>query len=499
MIFIKLICVSFFVLFTYSNLCAYTYSIENKFKINLDFKEEIRYEYWDTFDTGATGKDEYYSFSSSKMRFGIGVNTAKIDTYFQLHWSQLFNIPDKAQFGAGALYYKFNHSQNAGAFAISQLWINIKPTENIKLKLGRFFYSSGGETGNPKDPSIKWVKKTCVSGRLINPCEWPRAGRSFDGGVLSYENNSINLTFSYFMPTPGGFYLHRNDSTANDYSSYDIKLATAVLSLKDTNTYIPNLDAQIFYYYYNDNRKINTTTSAPYTAEILGLGDSEIHTLGGHLIYVYPTNSGKFDFFLWGAYQWGSWGRSFSGNDEVLDHEAYALAIEGGYMFKKLSFKPWFRIGYFYGSGDDNPYDKTHNTFFMLIPTVRLISLTPSYTLMNTNYWMTQIILQPHKKILIRSDYHIVKLSEREDFWYLSSGMMRPDNLSYLYKSSYNKKDLLKMWDLSIFIKDIYKYKSLKVDFDFYFSHIWGDDVIRKNYPKDNNLNLIYGEFRISF
>ena len=48
------------------------------------------------------------------------------------------------------------------------------------------------------------------------------------------------------MPTPGGFYLHRNDSTANDYSSYDIKLATAVLSLKDTNTYIPNLDAQIF-------------------------------------------------------------------------------------------------------------------------------------------------------------------------------------------------------------------------------------------------------------
>jgi len=164
MIFIKLICVSFFVLFTYSNLCAYTYSIENKFKINLDFKEEIRYEYWDTFDTGATGKDEYYSFSSSKMRFGIGVNTAKIDTYFQLHWSQLFNIPDKAQFGAGALYYKFNHSQNAGAFAISQLWINIKPTENIKLKLGRFFYSSGGEVGNPRDPSIKWIKK--------NSCFW---------------------------------------------------------------------------------------------------------------------------------------------------------------------------------------------------------------------------------------------------------------------------------------------------------------------------------------
>lgn len=301
------------------------------------------------------------------------------------------------------------------------------------------------------------------------------------------------------MPTPGGFYLHRNDSTANGYSSYDIKLATTVLSLKDTNTYIPNLDAQIFYYYYNDNRKINTTTSAPYTAEILGLGDSEIHTLGGHLIYVYPTNSGKFDFFLWGAYQRGSWGRSFSGNDEVLDHEAYALAIEGGYMFEKLSFKPWFRIGYFYGSGDDNPYDETHNTFFMLIPTVRLISLTPSYTLMNTNYWMTQIILQSHKKILIRSDYHIVKLSEREDFWYLSSGMMRPDDLSYLYKSSYNKKDLLKMWDLSIFIKDIYKYKGLKIDFDFYFSHIWGDDVIRKNYPKDKNLTLIYGEFRISF
>lgn len=52
-------------------------------------------------------------------RFGIGVNTSKIDTYFQLHWAQLFDIPDKAQFGAGMLYYRFNHSQNAGAFVIS--------------------------------------------------------------------------------------------------------------------------------------------------------------------------------------------------------------------------------------------------------------------------------------------------------------------------------------------------------------------------------------------
>ncbi len=484
----------FLSLFWVTSTLAYT--IEGRLKARLDFKEEIRYEYWKTFDTGAADKDDSYSFVSSKMRFGAGFTSSVVDAYAQLHWTQFFGLPDDGQFGLGALYYKFNgafgtdpdKATDIGYGAISQAWVRVKPpmVPGLGITLGRFFYKSGLEGGLPKNATLKWVKKVRISQRMIGPFDWSRVGRAFDGGMLSYNTGPWNFTVSYLHPTPGGFYLRRDDPEMNGESTHDIEIVTAVLSLKDGNPYVPNMDAQLFYYYYNDERQLSSN----------GLGDCEVHTLGGHLIYARDLGSGVFDFLLWGGYQWGVWG-----TDPTLDHKAYAVAIEAGYKFKELPWQPWFRVGYFYGTGDDDPNDGDHETFFMMIPTLRIYSLTPSYTFMNTNYWMAQVILKPHPKVVVRSDVHFVDLTEKDDYWYLGSGMMRPDVLSYATKGAHLGKDddLLTMWDISVFIKDIYEYNGVKVGLDLYLSHIWGDDVVEDNYPEDEDLTFFYAELRFTF
>ncbi len=511
-----------FLFFIYTNF-TYSFCINRNIRCYFDFKQEIRYEYWDTFDKKYS-QDNFrynrnYGFTSSKMRLGAGFASSILDGYCQLNWTQFFSLPDDAEFGLGSLYYKFNghfggpniypdKAQNIGYMALSQFWIRFKPfiINGLKLKIGRFLYFSGLEGGIPKNENLKWVKKLRISQRMIGPFDWSRVGRAFDGIMASYDHSFWNFTVSYMHPTPGGFYLKRDDWRKNGKSSHRIDIITAALSIKDTNPYLSNVDTQLFYYYYNDNRQLFSNVKIinghDYTAELDGLGDCEIHMIGGHAIYVYDIGPGTMDFLLWGGYQWGNWGRGINGNDHVLTHDAWAIAIETGYNFKNVLWKPWLRIGYFYGTGDNDPDDKKHNTFFMMIPTLRIYSLTPSYTFMNTHYIMGQIIIKPYKKVLLRSDVHFVSLTESKDFWYLGSGIMRPDKDSYAPISAHinrEDKDLLSMWDISVFIKDVYHINKFKIGLDFYISHIWGGDVIKDAFKAHNELTFFYAEVRMTF
>lgn len=85
---------------------------------------------------------------------------------------------------------------------------------------------------------------------------------------------------------------------------------------------------------------------------------------------------GPVDLMAWGVVQAGTWGR--------LSHRAAAVAFEGGYqpkVWKQL--KPRIRGGYFFGSGDKNPNDNRHGTFFEVLPTPRPFARFPFFNLMN--------------------------------------------------------------------------------------------------------------------
>ena len=60
--------------------------------------------------------------------------------------------------------------------------------------------------------------------------------------------------------------------------------------------------------------------------------------------------------------------------------------------------KPWIRGGFTIGSGDGNPNDSTHGTFFQVLPTPRPYARFPFFNMMNTEDRFGALILRPHPR-----------------------------------------------------------------------------------------------------
>ena len=83
---------------------------------------------------------------------------------------------------------------------------------------------------------------------------------------------------------------------------------------------------------------------------------------------------------------------------------------------------PWLRAGYDHASGDDDPNDGEHRTFFQVLPTARIYSQFPFYNLMNDEDLFVQILATPWSRVNVRADYHWLRLTESHDLWYSGGG-----------------------------------------------------------------------------
>src|SRR5439155_821040 len=153
------------------------------------------------------------------------------------------------------------------------------------------------------------------------------------------------------------------------------------------------------------------TDNRPLAVRRGDTGNIRIDTFGGHSVHAITTNAGTIDLMGWGAVQTGRWG--------TQPHRAYALAFEGGLQPKILpKLKPWLRAGFREGSGDSNPNDNTHNTFFEVLSGPRVFARTPFFNTMNTQDLMGNMILRPHAKVTVSSEFHSLRLANTNDFWY---------------------------------------------------------------------------------
>lgn len=178
------------------------------------------------------------------------------------------------------------------------------------------------------------------------------------------------------------------------------------------------------------------------------------------------------------------------------------MAFEGGYKFQDIMWQPWIRGGYFYGSGDSDPTDNDHDTFFQMIPTLRIYAMTPFYNLMNTKYFFGEVMFKPWKKLLIRTDVTKLNLTNSHDGWYQGSGMTQADSFGYGMKTGHIGKDhdsLGTMWDLSFFFNDLYRYQGASLGLNLYYSHVFGDDVIEDNFADRDDMDFFYMEASIKF
>src|SRR5207244_1230321 len=137
-----------------------------------------------------------------------------------------------------------------------------------------------------------------------------------------------------------------------------------------------------------------------------------IETVGGHTLHSFDTRFGTFDVVLWAAAQTGRWG--------VQRHLAGAFDLEAGVQPKIAPrLKPWLRGGYYWGSGDGNPGDDKHGTFFQVLPTPRPFARFPFFNMMNNEDAFGVLILRPFDKLTISTEFHSLRLANASDGWYI--------------------------------------------------------------------------------
>lgn len=454
--------------------------VKKKRSLDLFGSWRVRQEAWDWFGTAPEGR---YTFTGSLLRFGAAYRGRRDALTVELSQPTLLNLPKDAslapplgQLGLGGAYRDANEGQEASLFVKQAFWRHrgLGGPSN-SLRLGRFEFIDGTEV-IPKDPSLAWLKRERIAHRLIGNFGWSHVQRSFDGGELVHNTPALNVTAFAGMPTEGVFDLDGGATLKGVKVGY----ASATKPLQGRRL---KAEARVFALHSVDDRDdVVKTDNRPGPARAADGQPVSVTTLGAHYLGVWDTGAGKLDGLLWGAAQFGDWG--------ALSHRAYAFAAEAGFQPKKLPWNPWLRAGFFRGSGDGDPTDGKHGTYFPVLPTPRIYARFPFYTEANIDDAFVQALVRPAKKLTLRADAHFLSLADRKDLWYAGGGAFQ-DQLAFGYagRPSHDSRHLAALLDLSA---DFQVRKNTTVS--AYFGYALGGSVIRSLYGRDADGFLGYLE-----
>lgn len=444
-------------------------------KLSLAASLRVRGEFWDWF--GGSSGNNSYAYAATVAKFGLKWSDELFDVHVEGQNTSLLGLPDdatgpvpQAAFGLGPVYRSHNRRNNDSGVFLKQAHLTLKQVgiPGLTIKGGRHLIAEGAEVLS-KDPTIDWIKRFRVSQRLIGPFGWSHTGRSYDGFTLSYTRDAYNLTVHGSHPTQGGFDLAGNkmiDDIDLLYTGFNITRPS----------FAATSDARLFYIYYADGRGLRPTDNRPAAVRDADRQHIAIHTAGGHLVHVLPTPAGPIDLMGWGVGQGGDWGKQ--------DHGAWALAFEAGLQPQTLPWEPWIRVGYNRSSGDDDPNDGDHETFFQVLPTARVYSFSTFYNLMNSEDVFVQLVLKPLKGLVWRTDFHNLRVSEDKDLWYQGAGATLQDRqagFGYAGRPVFGKRDLFQVIETSL------SYTVNKhVNVNVFFAHVFGGSIVDRIFTGDS-------------
>ncbi len=418
------------------------------------------------------GSQNSYNFEANVLKIGLGYYLDGIATYAEVENPTLIGVPDQAiapppkgPAGFGGLYY-LNH-QNAvdSNYFLKQGWAEFgdRILKGLDIKAGRIEFLDGTEM-MPEDPQLHWLVANEIQQRLIGNFVFPSdIGRSFDGGTVRYGTPAWNATVFYGVPTVGVFDLNGMD----EISSIDVFYAALNAG---PNQFWGNSVGRVFYIWYDDNRGIVPVDNQPAALAKANLSSIAIDTIGADFIHTWDVGPGIADFLVWGAYQFGSWGNQAQ--------RAYSYVGALGYRFTDVAWKPWLRTQYTFGSGDSNPKNGVHGTFFQILPTPRIYALDPIYNMMNTMDLAGQLILNPLPNIEWRSDIDALWLASSQDLWYQGGGAYNNNFFGYVGHPSFGKSYLGTVVDSGV----DYKVNN-NLFLRFYGGHMFGGSVVGALYP----------------
>ena len=448
----------------------------------------LRLEGWNWFQDGA-GTSNSYAFPSSILRVDIGQQRNKLDWMVEIAQPSLFGLSARSlapqpagQLGLRGTYWAANVRENTAAIFPYKAFLRFKALaghQGTQLTLGRFDFVDGTEV-TPTDTTLAWVKAQRIAHRLIGNFQFSVTGRSDDGIVFSSTFRRANLTLAAARPTRGVYQV-------DGLGELDVNWEYGAFTVA-TGSGRSNGELRLFGLGYQDERAVTKTDNRP--AALRGGADRlqniNIGTFGLHYIHALQTeHAGTFDFLLWLAGQAGTWG--------VQDHRAGALATEVGWQ-PNAAWRPWLRLAYDMGSGDGNPNDTTHNTFFQVLPTPRSYARFPFWNLENMNDASAILILRPSPKLTVRSEGHALWLASRKDLWYQGGGAFQPRTFGYVGRPSNGNRGLADVWDLSADYS-ISPHWAL----GFYYGHAWGRGVVKAIYPSGPDGDFGYTELTFRF
>lgn len=442
----------------------------------------LRFESWDWFETSAA--ENNYNFGAATLRLAIGQQKERFEWLVEGAAPVLIGLPDNAiapapqgQLGLGGTYFAANGRQDGSVF-IKQAFVRFKGIGGDKassLKLGRFEFNDGTEL-IPTDAALATIKRDHIAQRLIGTFGFTHVGRSFDGAHFSRTSKLGNFTFVGARPTEGVFQLR-------GWNQLDVDFYYGAFT-KPLKTKTSESDLRVFALHYHDGRRVLKSDNRPQAVRAADNEKIRLTTVGGHYIGMTKAGSGKADVLIWVAGQFGDWGR--------LNHRSAAIAAEAGYQFTGKSMekiKPWLRAGYFRSSGDGDPSDATHGTFFQVLPTPRIYARFPFFDLVNNEDVFVQLRLKPHAKIGLRTDVHHLRLSNANDQWYLGGGAFQKNTFGYTGRPSNGQKTLGTMVDFSLDYAI-----TPNTALTFYIAGVRGGGVPERIYPDGKNSRFAYLE-----
>jgi len=452
-------------------------------QFTLNFNNRMRGEFVDWFEAGPPADNSDYAFIANRTQLGVGGKWQWLGGFLQYQHTVLSGIPHRGV-GVGGNYRGQTNSDFQEQGWLRQGWLQAELAGGpvrATAQGGRFRYLDGTEISS-KDPSLDWLRKARIAERLIGPFDFTHIGRSFDGGRVALDTENINLTGFYLIPTSGGF-----EISAGRHMGID--LGGLSLAWKDSERF-PGLQARTFWIHYDDGRPADRDVVAvdnrPAAVRGADRGRIRVETFGADMIRVQSVGPGIWDSLAWAAAQTGDW--------QALHQNSWAYAVETGYKLPDVPWTPWLRLAFFRSSGDDDPGDGRHGTFFQLLPTARLYAFTPFYNLMNTQDLMLQLLAKPFGVLSTRLDLHWLRVTEGRDLLYAGGGATKRDSFGFGGTPAAGAREVAYVvaWTVGYAL-------SGNVDLQAYVSHAFGQAAVRNGFPRDHDLTYGFLEATLSF
>ena len=396
-------------------------------------------EGWKWFEGAA---DDDYGFSGSIARLSLRAPRKRVDWQVELAAPFLIGLPDGAiaaapqgQSGLGASYFAANDNRrHAGHVFLKQGFVrfkNLGGRDGQSLTAGRFEFVDGTEV-TPANATLAAVKQSRIAHRLLGTFAFSHVGRSFDGVQYSSGGSRLNVTALAARPTQGVF-------KVDGWSELKVNVFYGALTGQAGGTSHFG-DWRGFVLGYHDGRGAPVKTdNRPLGVRSADRGNVTVVTFGAHYIGARATRRGTIDLLLWGAAQGGSWG--------ALSHRAFAFAGEAGWQPAAVALRPWIRGGWNVGSGDGDPADGTHGTFFQVLPTPRIYARLPFFNMMNSSDAFLELRLRPSARLTARFDARQLWLSSANDLWYQGGGAFETRTFGYAGRPSHGSNRLATLLD----------------------------------------------------